>query len=76
MLAVSTLAGIVVVAIVWAFFAGPFHHPAARPQVDSATEASAFHQGAPTPKVRAPSDGESADHGGTGRPQGGEAAPH
>ncbi len=73
MLAVSTLAGIVVIAIVWAVFAGPLHHAAGRPQVDSAAEAGAFHQGAPMPKVTAPSDGESAGHGGTGQPQGGGA---
>jgi hypothetical protein len=74
-LAVSTVAGLIMVALVWAFFAGPLHHASNRPQAQSPNEARAFHQGTPMAKVTAPSEGETPDHGGTGQPQGGGAAP-
>ncbi len=76
MLAVSTVAGVVVVFLVWAFFAGPLRHPTSPPQAQSAAEARGFHQGTPMARVTAPSEGESPANGGTGQPQGGGAAPH
>jgi hypothetical protein len=51
MLAVSTVLGVVVVAIVWAFFAGPLHHAHSTPQVQSPAQAAGFHEGPPQAKA-------------------------
>jgi hypothetical protein len=71
MLAVSTVVGLIAVAVIWAFFAGPLGHRVSRPQVTSPAEASRFHQASPAASVTAPRDGESPANGGTGQPQGG-----
>ncbi len=56
MLAVSTVVGVIAVAIVWAFFAGPLHHPTSPPQVSSPQQAAAFHVGTPNARMAAPGE--------------------
>ena len=64
MLAISTVAGLIVVAIIWAVFAGPFHHAPLKPQVRSPEQASTYNQPAPQARMKPnPSD--------TGAPNGG-----
>jgi hypothetical protein len=52
MLLVSTLGGLIVVAIIWAFFAGPLGKAALKPHVQSAEQASSFSQPPPQAKMR------------------------
>jgi hypothetical protein len=51
-LAISTVLALIVVAIIWAVFAGPLRHAPAKPQVQSTEEASGFHQGPPQAKLQ------------------------
>jgi hypothetical protein len=69
MLAVSTVAGLIAVAVIWALFAGPLHHATSKPQVSSPSEASTVHQAAPAAKVADPSSGAGPASGGTGPSQ-------
>ncbi|HEX4741166.1 MAG TPA: hypothetical protein VH353_07545 [Caulobacteraceae bacterium] len=64
MLVISTVVGLIVVAIIWAFFAGPLGRAPLKPHVQSAEQASSFSQPPPQAKMRpspsttgAPGDG-------------------
>jgi hypothetical protein len=70
MLAVSTIVGLIAVALIWAVFAGPLHHTTNSPQVSSPQEAGTVHVTPHPGKTIAPADGESPANGGTGQPQG------
>lgn len=51
-LAISTVVGLIVVAIIWAFFAGPLHHAPLKSRVDSPEQASSFNQPPPRAKMQ------------------------
>jgi hypothetical protein len=53
MLAISTILGVLAIAIVWLVFAGPFHR-AVNPQVHNQAEAATVHEPAPAAKMIAP----------------------
>ena len=52
MLAVSTIVGLIVVAIIWALFAGPLRRAPGKPQVQSTEQVSASNQPLPQAKLR------------------------
>ncbi|MBV8683602.1 MAG: hypothetical protein JO111_12065 [Caulobacteraceae bacterium] len=52
MLVISTVVGLVVVAIIWAVFAGPLHHAPLKPQVRSPEQASTYDQVLPQAKMK------------------------
>lgn len=69
MLAISTVVGLLVVAIIWAVFAGPLHHAPLKPQVRSQAQASTFTQPPPQAKMRpSPSNTGSANGGAINQP--------
>ena len=57
-LVISTLAGILAVALIWLLFAGPLHHAPDQPGVQSHAQASGFAMRAPDAKTVAPATGE------------------
>jgi hypothetical protein len=63
MLAISTVLGLIVVALIWAVFAGPLHHAPAKPQVQSPDEASGFHQPPPQAKLHPTPNNTGASNG-------------
>ena len=52
MLAISTVLGLIVVALIWAVFAGPLRHAPNKPQVQSTEQASSFNAPLSQAKVR------------------------
>ena len=64
MLAISTIVGVIVVAIIWAVFAGPLHHAPLKPQVNSTAQASSYDQGPPQAKMQPNPKNTGAPNGG------------
>lgn len=64
MLAISTIVGLIVVAIIWAVFAGPLHHAPLKPHVQSPEQASSFHQPPPQAKMQPAPKNTGAPNGG------------
>ncbi|HEY2048080.1 MAG TPA: hypothetical protein VGH03_01970 [Caulobacteraceae bacterium] len=52
MLAISTIVGLIVVAIIWAVFSGPLHDAPNKPQVQSSEQANTYSQPLPQAKLR------------------------
>lgn len=63
-LAISTIVGVIVVAIIWAVFAGPFHHAPLKSRVESAQQASGFNQPPPQAKMQPTPNNTGAPNGG------------
>jgi hypothetical protein len=64
MLVISTIVGLIVVAIIWAFFAGPLHHAPNKPGVQSPEQASGFNQPPPQAKMQPAPQNTGAPAGG------------
>jgi hypothetical protein len=64
MLAISTVLGLIVVAIIWAVFAGPLRHARNAPQVHSTEQASGFNQPPPQAKMQPSPRSTGAPNGG------------
>jgi hypothetical protein len=63
-LVASTLVAALVVAIIWAVFAGPLHHAPNKPQVNSPDQAAGFSQPLPQAKMQPSPQNTGAPNGG------------
>jgi len=64
MLAISTIVGLIVVAIIWAVFAGPLNHASLKTQVRSPEQASTYSQAPPQANMQPSPSNTGAPNGG------------